>query len=221
MIEKARARWAVALFLASAWGLLLRGSVSPEYDFGPAATVTVSVTSTPQGPTSPSPSPSSDDGTPGNPTPGATAGTGTGTGVGVGTGSGTGHGADGSGPFSIAGNLGAVLEPGVTAPIDLTITNPNDRPIRITGLSISIASITAPRATPTLPCAAADFSVGQPLVGTTLIIPAHSSRSLLALGVASSQWPSLGMLNAADNQDGCKGATLVLSYGGTAVWGDL
>lgn len=210
MNDKARARWVAALFLASTWGLLLRGSVSPEYSFGPDVIVTDSVTTTAPLPT---PTPGATDSV--SPTPGATAGTGTGVGVGAGQGTG------GSSPFSIAGNVGAVLEPGATSPIDLTITNPNSRPIRITGLSIAITSVTAPSATASLPCTSADFSVTQPQVGTTLIIPAYSSRSLQALGVASSLWPSLGMVNGADNQDGCKGATVGLAYGGTAVWGDL
>lgn len=219
MNDKVRARWVAALFLVSTWGLVLRGSVSPEYSFDPAITVTVSGTSTSPDPTSPVPTPSPSGTDSMSPTPGATAGTSTG--VGVGAGSGTGQGVGGSSPFSIAGNVGAVLEPGATAPINLTITNPNNRPIRITSLSIAIARVTAPRATPTLPCTSADFLVTQPHVGTTLIIPAYSSRSLQALGVAGSLWPSLGMLDGSDNQDGCKGATVGLAYGGTAVWGDL
>lgn len=214
MNDKARARWVAALFLVSAWGLVLRGSVSPEYSFDPAITVTVSGTSTSSGPTSPLPTPSTSGADSGNPTPGATSGTG------VGTGNGTGHGEDGSDLFSIAGSVSGVLEPGATAPINLTLTNPNDRPIRITSLSIAIASITAPRANSTLPCTSADFQVAQPLGAASLVVPAHSSRTLAALGLTNSQLPSLGMLNTADNQDGCKGATLALSYGGTAVWGD-
>jgi hypothetical protein len=125
------------------------------------------------------------------------------------------------GPFGIAGDVGTVLEPGVTVPIDLTITNPNDRPIRITSLSIAIGSITAPLATPTLRCTPADFAVGQPEAGTALIVPGHSSRTLQELGLRSSELPSLGMLNGAGNQDGCEGATVGLAYGGTAVWGDV
>ncbi len=138
MNDKARARWVAALFLVSAWGLMLRGSVSHDLDVIPGATVTVSVTNTFPAPTSPHPTPSSGGGESGNPTPSATPGA-SGTGVGVGAGSGTGHGVAGSSPFGISGDLGTVLEPGTTAPIDLTITNPNDRPIRITSLSVAIA----------------------------------------------------------------------------------
>jgi hypothetical protein len=215
MNEKMRARLAVALFLVSVWGLTLRGSVTHDVSVPPGVTVTVSVPGPSPGPTSPPPTPSS-----GATGTGTGTGSGTGSGTGTGTGTGTGQGIDGAGPFGIAGNVGSILEPGTNAPIDLTITNPNGTPLRITSLSIAIASITAPRATPTLPCSPADFVVGQPQVGATLVIPAHSSRSLQALGVANSQWPSLGMLNGLENQDGCKGATLVLSYGGTAVRGD-
>jgi hypothetical protein len=220
MNGKARARWVTALFLVSAWGLMLRGSVSNDLNVMPGVSATVFVTSTIPGPTSPNPTPSSGVGVSGNPTPTATSGA-SGSGASVGSGSGTGQGANGASPFSIAGNVGTVLEPGVTAPIDLTITNANDRPIRITSLSVALGSIAAPRATPPLPCTSADFVVSQPQVGTTLIIPAHSSRTLTALGLPSSQLPSLSMLNDAGNQDGCKGATVGLAYGGTAVWGDL
>jgi hypothetical protein len=160
------------------------------------------------------PSPTSGDS--GNPTPGATSGAG-GSGVGVGTGSGT----DGGSPFGITGDVGGLVQPGDTAPLDLTLSNPNDRPIRVTSLSVAIATVTAPRATVANPCGVSDFLVAQLVGAASFTIPAHSSRTLATLGVAASNMPSLSMTNSADNQDGCKGATVRLSYGGTAVWGDL
>jgi hypothetical protein len=213
MSNNARNRWVAAVVVAFVCGLLLRGCTwhTPGTS---DVTVTVTVTSTSPPSASPSPSASSEGGGTDRPTPNPTSD------AGSGVGSGTGHGANGTDLFSIAGNVGPVLEPGTTAPIDLTLTNPNDQPIRVTSLSVAIATITAPRATPTLPCTFADFVVGQPLGATSLIVPAHSSRTLTALGLTSAQLPSLGMLNTVENQDGCKGATVGLSYGGTAVWGD-
>jgi hypothetical protein len=147
-----------------------------------------------------------------NPTPDGTSG--------VGTGSGTGQGTGGVTPFGIAGDVSGLLHPGESAPIDLTLTNPNGRPIRVTSLSVAIASVTAPQATVIRPCGIADFAVAQLSGAASFTIPAHSSRTLTALGLAPAQMPSLSMINSADNQDGCKGATVGLSYGGTAVWGD-
>ena len=211
MKRKARVRWIAALLLFLACGLALGSSVS--HDIGDSLDVapTVTATITP----SSAATPAATDGTdPAEPTPDATAG------IGGGAGTGTGHGTDDAFQFGIAGDVAPVLEPGVTATIDLTLTNPNDRPIRVTGLSIAIARITAPRATPSLPCTSADFVVTPPSGATSLILPAHASRTLTALGLTGAQLPSLGMLNTAANQDGCKGATVGLSYGGTAEWGD-
>ncbi|HMA47372.1 MAG TPA: hypothetical protein VKP11_09255 [Frankiaceae bacterium] len=123
-------------------------------------------------------------------------------------------------PFGIAGDIGSLLQPGETAPLDLTLTNPNDRPIRVTSLSVAIATVTAPHASVARPCGVADFVVAQLPGAASFTIPAHSSRTLTALGLAPSSMPSLSMVNSAANQDGCKGATVGLSYGGTAVWGD-
>ncbi len=213
MSNNVRNRWVAAVVVAFVCGFLLKACTG-QMDGTNDVTVTVTVTSTPSASASPSPTASSEGGGTDRPTPDPTFD------AGSGVGSGTGHGADGADLFGIAGNIGTVLEPGATASIDLTLTNPNDRPIRVTGLSVAIATITAPHATPTLPCTSADFVVGQPLGATSLVVPAHSSRTLTTLGLTSAQLPSLGMLNTAENQDGCKGATVGLSYGGTAVWGD-
>jgi hypothetical protein len=203
MNSNPRARWAAVIFLVSIWGLVLRGSVSPEYSAGPAVTVTVS-------PGTSTPSPSSPVATP---SPGVTPGAG-------GSGSGTGHGTGGGSPFGITGDVGGLLQPGETAPLDLTLSNPNDRPIRVTSLSVAIASVTAPHATVANPCGVSDFAVAQLPGAASFTIPAHSSRTLATLGLAPAQMPSLSMITSAANQDGCKGATVRLSYGGTAVWGD-
>ena len=208
MNSNPRARWAAAIFLVSIWGLVLRGSVSPEYSASPAVTVTVSAGTPTPGPTAPVATPS--------PTGGDVGGTG---GSGVGAGSGTGHGVGGS-AFGITGDVSGPLQPGDAAPIDLTISNPNDRPIRVTSLSVAIASVTAPHATVANPCGVSDFAVAQLPGAASFTIPAHSSRTLATLGLAPAQMPSLSMINSVANQDGCKGATVRLSYGGTAVWGD-
>src|SRR5205814_9756663 len=61
--------------------------------------------------------------------------------------------------FTITGNAGAPLEPGVHWPIDLRIANPNPAPLVVTSLSARTAMLSAPHATALLPCTPADFAV--------------------------------------------------------------
>ena len=49
------------------------------------------------------------------------------------------------------------------------------------------------------------------------VVGAYESTSLSARGIPSSQWPQIRMLNTAANQDGCKGATLTLSFTGSST----
>ena len=51
----------------------------------------------------------------------------------------------------------------------------------------------------------------------SLVLPGDASTSLVRLGVPAWQWPNLKMRNRPVNQDGCKGATLKLSYLGYRV----
>jgi hypothetical protein len=120
--------------------------------------------------------------------------------------------------FSITGSVAAPLEPGSPAPVDVLITNPNDLPLTISSLSVVIQTISAPQATPALPCTAGDFAVA-PYTGQVLSVPASSSRTLAELGVPSSQWPEVGVIDRPTNQDGCQGASLGLTYAATARLG--
>lgn len=120
--------------------------------------------------------------------------------------------------FSLTGNVAVPLEPGSPQPIDVVISNPNDLPLIITSLGVDVQAITAPQATPSLPCTPSDFAV-QPYAGPTLTVPASSSRSLSELGVPSSQWPEVGIVDRPTNQDGCQGASLSLAYSADARLG--
>jgi hypothetical protein len=120
-------------------------------------------------------------------------------------------------PFKIAGSVSG-LAPNVTKPLDLMLSNRSGSDLWVFSLTTAIGAVNAPNATPALPCTAADFSIHQysgllPL----LLLPARSSTSLSARGLAQATWPSVTMLNRPVNQNGCKGATLMFSYGGTAV----
>jgi hypothetical protein len=150
-------------------------------------------------------------------TPVATAPTGVATSGALGTGTGTAS--VQSPPFTIVGNAGSPLEPGVGAPIDLQIINPNSSPLVLTGLTAGVRTLTAPAATASLPCTLADFSVQQYSGSLALTVPASSTRSLAQLGVPVAQWPQISIIDRPTNQDGCKGASLTLAYGGAAKLG--
>lgn len=117
--------------------------------------------------------------------------------------------------FSLSGELGAAISPGVYAPLDLTIINPNHHDLRVTDIEVSVAEVDAPHETADLPCTPEDFDVDQVGSAFEVRIDAGVSSTLTELGVAGADLPHLGMVNDSVNQDGCKGASLTLAY--TAV----
>jgi hypothetical protein len=121
--------------------------------------------------------------------------------------------------FSISGNAPTPLEPGVPEGIDLRITNPNTLPVVISSMSASVQSVSAPRATPTLPCTLGDFSMQQYVGPLPLTVPASSTTTLAQLGIPSAQWPQVSIIDRPTNQDGCQGATVTFAYSGAATLG--
>jgi hypothetical protein len=121
--------------------------------------------------------------------------------------------------FTISGDLpsSSPLEPGLSVPFDLSLTNPGPVEIAISGLEVSVGDISAPNAAATFPCTAADFSVSQFSGGYGFTLPATSTRSLSELGFAGSQLPQVEMWNRPVNQNGCKGASLQFDFSGTAT----
>lgn len=118
--------------------------------------------------------------------------------------------------FAIAGNFGP-LWPGRARAVDLALTNPNSQAISVQTLTVSIKQVSAPRATHGFPCSIADFSVIQFAGAFPLEVPANATTHLSSLGVPPARRPQLVMLNRPINQNGCQGATLTLSYSGTAT----
>lgn len=118
-------------------------------------------------------------------------------------------------PFTISGKF-APLWPGVSAPVDLALTNPSSQPITVSSLKVALVRISAPHATGALPCSAADFGVRQFSGSYPLTVPARATVHLSALGVSAALQPQVTMLDRPVDQDGCEGATLTLSYSGTA-----
>jgi hypothetical protein len=121
-------------------------------------------------------------------------------------------------PFTVTARADDLV-PGVTRPLDLAITNPSHLALSVTALSARPQSVTAPNATPALPCRLADFSVRQFSGPSPLRIAAASTRTLSSLGVPSTLWPAVTLVDRPVDQDGCRGATLNLVYAGTATLG--
>lgn len=134
------------------------------------------------------------------------------TGTGTGDGPGGAEVANSSASFAIEGNATEPISPGVRAPLDLTLTNPHDVPMSVTGLSVSVQKVSAPNADDVHPCAVGDFAVDQASNSFEITLAARSTSTLTDLGLARSKRPHVGMLDRPVNQDGCKGASLTLAY---------
>jgi hypothetical protein len=129
--------------------------------------------------------------------------------------------------FTISGNATTPLYPLNMAsppqPLNLTITNPNNFSIKITTLTVTVQAVTKAAGAPAGPCTASDYKVSN-YTGSSFIAP-PGTTTLSADGVPPAQRPTVGMLNRHDavpgdgsgNQNGCKGATVQLAYGGTAT----
>ncbi|MGZ4588519.1 MAG: hypothetical protein ACXVX9_12045 [Mycobacteriaceae bacterium] len=124
---------------------------------------------------------------------------------------GTGPG-DPPGAFTIDGNADETTSPGVMTRLDLTLRNPYDFPLWVTGLRLSVQALSAPNADDTHPCTVDDFTVDQASRGFTITLGARAASTLSSLGLPPAAWPQVGMLDRSVDQDGCKGASLTLGY---------
>jgi len=117
--------------------------------------------------------------------------------------------------FTISGNLGTPLSPGATIPHNLSISNPNNKSLALSSLTVSVASVSRTQAALAagLPCTPADYVMTNYSGPYPLTVPVGTS-TLESLRVPQSQWPRIAMLDTNLNQDGCKGATLQLAYSG-------
>jgi hypothetical protein len=114
-------------------------------------------------------------------------------------------------PFTISGNIGEPLAPGVSKSLGLTVSNPNPVAITVTSLTVTpeAGSTKAGCDGPT------NLSVTQSSVSATnpLVVPASGQVTLPAGSVTA---PQVLMRNLATNQDACKNASFTFSYGGSA-----
>jgi hypothetical protein len=119
-------------------------------------------------------------------------------------------------PFTISGDLADELSPSTPQSLDLTFTNPNTVPLTLTNLSVVADHLDPAHAAA---CPVADNYVATQFSGpyASVVIPPSGTTSFSALGIPRDQWPQIEMLDTDQNQDGCLGATLTLTYSGTAV----
>ena len=115
--------------------------------------------------------------------------------------------------FQISGSMSGALVPGVTLPLNLTLTNPNNFDLKVSSLAVSVEERTSNAG-----CSGTkNLSIAQVKSARyPITVPASSTRTLEQLGLPQSDWPQVSMLNLPINQDACRGASYNLQYGGTA-----
>ncbi|MDQ1683702.1 MAG: hypothetical protein QOC82_439 [Frankiaceae bacterium] len=124
--------------------------------------------------------------------------------------------------FTITGPSFSNIAPGVNIPLDLAISNPNTQALNVTNLTVTVQSVTkAAGIDPSLKCTTADYVVTQ--YGGTYPLtvgPGANSVKLSALDNIAAHLPTIGMLNSSTaNQDGCRGANVVLAFTGAGQGG--
>jgi hypothetical protein len=110
----------------------------------------------------------------------------------------------------ITGRVQAPLSPGMSSPIALSIRNGSSTTVHTLRVRVKVRKVIAPHATEAHPCTRMDFQIDQ-MHPQPLTIPKGRS-DLARMGLAVSSWPTLSMRNRPMNQDGCKGAHLVLAF---------
>jgi hypothetical protein len=113
--------------------------------------------------------------------------------------------------FGISGDLGPLLYPGRSEPLELRLSNPNDFAIEVIDLRIRIRPSTSVQS-----CGAANYFVSQ-YSGPYPLRLLPGNTTLGELGSDPSLWPRVGMRDLPINQDACKNARITLDYRGTAV----
>jgi len=124
--------------------------------------------------------------------------------------------------YTISGKVSGLHPTGSATPIDVTFDNPNHgnggtgvNGVRLATLTVAITTINTPNRSASRPCGTSDFVV-LPYSGAPFYIPqGSSSLSTLIPPIPPDRWPSIRLIDAPTaNQDGCKGATVTLSYTG-------
>lgn len=127
------------------------------------------------------------------------------------------RGIEGPAPITIGGLASRPMTPGVRMPLNLTLTNTQDVAMTADHLAVTIEQVRAPRATARLVCTVRDFAVVQAASRLSVTLGARQTTTLRGEQVPPAAWPTIGMVDSATNQDGCKGASLRLRYAATGT----
>ena len=103
--------------------------------------------------------------------------------------------------FAIEGDVTGLV-PGMWLEIPIRITNPNDDPITVTSLTVSVSGSAA--------CGGANFETRPSAV--PFVVPGNATDYL----VPQSKRPHIRLANLATNQDSCKHQTVELHFDGSA-----
>lgn len=125
---------------------------------------------------------------------------------------GLGRAMSGDSSFAISGDATAPITRGSSAAIDLGFANPRRLPLVVSEVRVRVRAVRAPHADAAHACSASDYTVEQVPAGMTITIPARGTRTLSGLGLTRDTWPRVGLVDRPVNQDGCKGASVVLAY---------
>ncbi len=115
---------------------------------------------------------------------------------------------------SIAVDIHQLLAPGASVPLDLGLTNRHGGPVEVARLTVGVARVRSVQADAAHPCTVGDFGVIQFSGAYGFRLPASRTRTLAALGIPAARWPRVTMLDRPVNQDGCKRASLTLTFTG-------
>lgn len=118
--------------------------------------------------------------------------------------------------FTVAGDAASPFVPGSSQPVDLTVSNPYDFPLRVTAVTVAIGPAATATGNPVPGCGTENLVLTRDFQGP-VVVPANSKRSLSSLGVAQDRWPVLTMPDLDVNQDACKHAVFPLTYTGTGT----
>lgn len=118
--------------------------------------------------------------------------------------------------FAITGTTSGILTPGIWRGLELQIRNKQRFGLLVSGLTVHINAIRAPRAKTGQGCTAADFLLQQYSGKQPLTLAPLKTFSLSALKVPLARRPRIAMADRPVNQDGCEQATLTLGFTATA-----
>ncbi len=116
-------------------------------------------------------------------------------------------GPDSAPALSVSGNAAQGFSPGVTQAINVVLTNAYSTPVTVYSgsLTVSVSS-----SNPS--CSVSTNFVVRHGLNATVTIPGSSSKSLSALSVPTSKWPTVAMIETHTDQDACQGANLTFTY---------